>query len=172
MKMSHFVNWIFAFRKLDFLHFVFWISSKYGLFRFISYFRHFVNWTDPIFGTAFVKVPKHYQWILALLSPFVKDLAAKLMLAVAFKSAGKENKGKYSVKFPALHYVTTKHAVFLAIIVGGVATPATSICIMATDFAKTLQSTWKIIRKYKNDPDSDIEGIIISLLYFVFDHKL
>ena len=131
-----------------------------------------VLWGYAIFGTAFVKVPKHYQWILALLSPFVRDLAAKLMLAVAFKSAGKENKGKYSVKFPALHYVTTKHAVFLAIIVGGVATPATSICIMATDFAKTLQSTWKIIRKYKNDPDSDIEGTIIYLLYFVFDHKL
>ena len=123
-----------------------------------------VLWGYAIFGTAFVKVPPNYQWILALLSPFVRDLAAKLMLAVAYKSAGNENVGTYSVKFPALHYVTTKHTVFLAIIVGGVATPATSFCIMATDFAKTLHSTWKIIRKCKNDPDSDIEGKIFLIL--------
>ena len=48
--------------------------------------------------------------------------------------------------------MTTKHAVFLAIIVGGVSTPVTTYCIIATDYAANLYKGLKIIydNKYKN----------------------
>ena len=50
----------------------------------------------------------------------------------------------------------------MAVIVGGVATPATSYCIMAIDFCKAMQKGMKIIKKFRNDPNmnrSEIEGI-------------
>ena len=50
----------------------------------------------------------------------------------------------------------------MAVIVGGVATPATSYCIMAIDFCKAMQKGVKIIKKFRNNPDmnrSEIEGI-------------
>ena len=120
-----------------------------------------------MFGSAFVIVPQDFQWILALLSPFVRDLFFKLLLKVAHKAGGKESEGKKETKFMVLHFVTTNHAVFCAVIVGSVSTPATSACIIAVDFFKALQSGWKILKKYKNN--KTVEGKIsqnISLLSY------
>ena len=90
------------------------------------------------FGTAFANVPQEYQWILGLLSPFAKDLCLKPWSKIIYKSAGLDAKGSYSIKFPVIHWAITKHAVFLAIIVGNVSTRLTTYCIIATDFAKTV----------------------------------
>ena len=120
-----------------------------------------VVWLYAFFGTTFVKVPQEYQWLLALFSPFVRDICTKLMLEVAYGSAGKDSRGKYSVKFPVVQYVASKHAVFLAVIVGGVATPESSYIIMATDFAKTIYSGGKIIYMAKNSNGNDNQGNIL-----------
>lgn len=50
----------------------------------------------------------------------------------------------------------------MAVIVSGVATPATSYCIMAIDFCKAMQEGANIIKKFRNDPNANkfaIEGI-------------
>ena len=109
-------------------------------------------WGYAFFGSAFATIPQEYQWILGLVSPFMKDLFSKLLLKVCYKSAGEGSNGKHSIQFPCLHYMTTKHAVFLAIIVGGVSTPVTTYCIIATDYAANLYKGLKIIydNKYKN----------------------
>ena len=106
-----------------------------------------------VFTTAFIKIPQDYQWILALLSPFFRDY-------VVAKAAGVEGQGENMKKFIPLHYIVTKHAVFLSIIVGGVATPMSSLCIMITDFAKTVYSGGKIIyrMKVKNETKANVEG--------------
>ena len=98
------------------------------------------------FGNAFVNVPQEYQWILGLLSPFAKDLSLKPLIKIVYKSACLGSTGAKSCKFPVIHYITTKHAVFLAIVVGNVSTPLTTYCIIATDFAKTVYTALKIIR--------------------------
>ena len=113
------------------------------------------------FGTAFAKVPQEYQWILGLLSPFAKDISTKLLLKVASKSAGPQ--GRDIIKIPVVHYITTKHAIFLAIIVGNVSTPLTTYCILFLDFAKTVYTALKIIRRKKNG--EDVEGKHIFTKY-------
>ena len=134
------------------------IVKRYA-WLFCQNFAHiFFMVTYIMFGSAFVIVPQEYQWILALLSPFVRDLFFKLLLKVAYKAGGKESKGNKEIKFIVLHFVTTNHAVFCAVIVGSVSTPATSACIIAVDFFKALQSGWKIFKKYKNN--SNVEGKI------------
>ena len=118
-----------------------------------------------IYGSLFVKVPQDYQWILALFHIYVRDLFSKFILEVAHRSAGKEARGKMSIKFLAGHYISTKHALFLGAIVGGVATPASSLCIMGTDFAKAMLSGYRIIKKHKKG--DQIEGKQIALFSFL-----
>ena len=123
------------------------IKRRYAWHWKIIVFILFLVWGYGIYGTAFVQIPK-FQWVLALINPLVRDFYTMLFLKVVQKAAGKEFRGKKSLKFLVAHYVSTKHVVFLAIIVGGVATPASSICIMMTNFAGMLQSSRKIIKKH------------------------
>ena len=117
-----------------------------------------------MYGSAFVKAPRKYQWILALFNPIFPMFFTKFILEVAYRSAGESSKGKKTIKNLAAHYVSTKHAMFLGAIVGGVATPESSLCIMATDLAKALNSGWKIIKKQKSNPENIEGNFFIRLL--------
>ena len=121
----------------------------------------FIIWAYGVFGTAFVNVLQEYQWILALISPLAPYMALKLLRKVTYKAAGQAGfERTRSINFLTQHYITTKHAVFLAVIVGGVATPVTSACLMAVDFGKTMLAGWKILKKFKTNPD--VEGKFYS----------
>ena len=124
-----------------------------------------------IFGSAFATVPREYQWILAILSPLVKDFYNKIIVEVAYKSAGKTSRGKRSIRYPVGHNMVTKHAVFLAIVVSGVASPETTYCLMAVDFVKAMYSGYKIVVSAKNGKDvADLEGMYmyVNMIYFVW----
>ena len=71
-----------------------------------------------ILSASFVRVPQNYQWILAIISPFVREVVGMIMVKFAYKSAGVGPEGKQTVKFSVLDYIITKHALYLAIIVG------------------------------------------------------
>ena len=109
-----------------------------------------------ILGTAFVKIPKDWQWILALSTPFIKDFFSKLLFKAGSKARGNMSTGKRPLKFFTGHYVSSKHSVVLAIIIGGVATLLSSLCIMGSDFAKATYAGWKIVQKYKKG--HNVEG--------------
>ena len=113
----------------------------------------FLTWGYAVYGSAFIKVPNQYQWILALLNPYVRDFFSKFISHVAKQSAGDDNK---TTQILTAHYVTTKHAIFLGAIISGVATPESSVCILLTDLSKALYSGWKIIKKSKLG--ANIEG--------------
>lgn len=115
-------------------------------------------WGYAIFTTAFVKIPQEYQWILALFSPLFRDFIFKILNFVVNKAAGDEGQRSHMMKLIPLHYMVTKHAVFLSIIVGGIATPMSSLCIMVTDFAKTMYSGGKIIYRIKVKNETNLEG--------------
>ena len=122
----------------------------------------FFVWGYGVFGSAFTNAPPEYQWILVLVAPFVQDLFSKTLYKASCKSAGEGSQTNKSIKFLVQHYVISKHTVFMAVIVGGVATPATSYCIMAIDFCKAMQKGVKIFKKFRCDPNmnrSEIEGI-------------
>ena len=115
-------------------------------------------WVYGLLGSAFVKAPQNIQWILAFLTPFVKDTFSKVLGKVAMKAADPGLEERKSIKFFTNHFVITRHTVFLAVIIGGVSTPLTSLCIMAIDFAKAMQAGWRIISKVKANPNVDVEG--------------
>ena len=114
-------------------------------------------WGYGVLGSLFTTAPTEYQWLLVIPATFAKDFFAKLLSKVTMKAAGGQyEQNKKTIKFLVQHYITMKHTVFLAVIVGSVATPASSYFIMAVDFAKAMQSGWKIVKKYKTDPN--VEG--------------
>ena len=112
-----------------------------------------------ILGTAFVKIPQDWQWILALSTPFIKDFFSKLLSKAGSKARGNMSTGKRPLKFFTGHYVSSKHSVVLAIIIGGVATLLSSLCIMGSDFAKATYAGWKIVQKHKKG--QNVEGTYI-----------
>ena len=69
--------------------------------------------------------------------------------------------------------MTTKHAVFLAIVVGGVSTPETTYCLMAVDFIKAMYDGIKIVVKSKKGlaSKSDLKGRFSSLISPNFNKK-
>ena len=90
---------------------------------------------------------------MGLLTPIPREIFAKLLLKVIYKAAGNGSQENKWIEFLTQHYLLTKHAVFLAVIVGGVATPATNYCIVAVDFAEAMIDGLKVIRKYNQGQD-------------------
>ena len=111
------------------------------------------------YGSVLENMPQDYQWIPALFHIYVRD-----KIVVKRSTGGDGSQMGQLNKFLAIQYLSTKHALFLGAIVGGVATPASSLCIMGTDFAKAMLSGWRIVKKYKKDPNVDLEGKYINPL--------
>ena len=123
-----------------------------------------------VLGILFAKVPQEFQWILGLLTPFAKDISSKLLFKVACKSNSTEEERR-SIKFPIAHYITTKHAVFLAVIVGNVSTPLTTYCILFLDFAKTIRATVKIIRRKRKGENVEGEYEILCFTLITLKYR-
>ena len=98
--------------------------------------------TYQLLGVAFSIVPKKYQWILALTTPFVREFRVWMAPKVACKTSGTKNA---STKLICQHYMEIQHGVFLAVILGGLATTESTYCILALDFLINLYNTLRII---------------------------
>ena len=121
-----------------------------------------ISFCYSIFASVFASIDEDYQWILALLSPLALYISNKIAYNIAKMSVKVEERDNSSLKLICQHYMTTRHTVFLAIIFGGVATPASSYCILATDYAKVLFMGLRIIYNFKKGNTQNIKGIISS----------
>ena len=98
--------------------------------------------TYQLLGVAFLIVPKKYQWILALTTPFVRECWVWIAPKVACKTSGTKTA---STKLISQHYMEIQHGVFLAVTLGGLATSESTYCILALDFLINLYNTLTII---------------------------
>ena len=96
-----------------------------------------------------MNISPDYQWLLAFASPLVREILTWASFQINYKVVGKHE--KMSIKLPILHYMATKYAIFLSIIVAGTANSVTNYCILAIDFAEHVYNVMKIIRKYRNN---------------------
>ena len=79
---------------------------------------------------------------------------------LSHKTAGKDGKDKlFSIQFAMYHLAEVRHAVFVAMIVGGSATPETTYSIIGIDFLINIFNCYKIIRKHR----LGIEGTFNSI---------
>ena len=111
-------------------------------------------WIYAFFGVTFSIVPQEYQWILAVLSPLVREALTILTIKTSQKASGEDSYDKFSTKYANIHYIETTHAIFLAIIIGGVATQASTYCIIGIDFLMNIYNGLKVVKMHKNRKDS------------------
>jgi hypothetical protein len=87
--------------------------------------------------------PVDYQWIFGLLTPFIESFFIWILVKISYKAS--DCKGLKIARISCTHYMKTRHALFLAVLVGSNATTATTYCIIGICFFVNLISSLKII---------------------------
>ena len=90
------------------------------------------SWGYVGVGNAFGRTPQEYQWIVGLLTPLVVHFNVWFLQKVAHLASGENipNSQKRNIMLTCLHYMETRHALFLAIMVGSISTPITTYVIL------------------------------------------
>ena len=112
-----------------------------------------------IFTTALVKAPKEYQWIVAAIgSPVIREINAWILTTCCYKASGKQEFD--TVKLSAIQYTESRHALFLTIMVGSVATDETVYAVVGYDFLMNIYTGLKIVYllKYSSKENAANEG--------------
>lgn len=115
-----------------------------------------------VMGSLFVNIPNNFQWVMAFVMPLFREFHMFATLRISYKCNinGKDAETLDSVKCPINAYVSTKYAVFMAIIVGGVANNFTGYLILGLDFAEQMFHGFNIVWKFKKH-NKNIEGTSI-----------
>ena len=122
-------------------------------------------------GVAFSRIPIEYQWLLALASPLIREFWVKYATKACLKASGMTEESGSALEFTKYlgqHYVKTKHAVFLAVILGGVATPETTYCLVCMDL---LINAFKSIQTIRHYGDGNT-GKILTLIFKSYESFL
>ena len=69
------------------------------------------SWGYGLFGLAFVKVPKDYQFMLAIFCPIIREFYVWLLTHTAYRATGKC--GLRITDVSCAHYMETRHCLFL-----------------------------------------------------------
>ena len=117
------------------------------------------SWGDAFLGTGFLMIPSEYQFLLGLASPLAREFYTWLLTATARKaSGGSANDHIKTIEYTTSHWVESRHAIFLAIILSGIATPATLYCVVGMDFAINIFHGCKIAYNIKKKGHSVEDG--------------
>ena len=126
-------------------------------------------WGYLFLGTAFAVVPLDYQWILGIVLPLVREFNIWNLTAVSNKAAGERARNSYTLRFACSHYMETRHAIFLAIMMGN-ATDATVYTIIGIDFVLNIYHGMQIVYKKINavTPEAmeEINGNFKKMVFF------
>ena len=109
----------------------------------ISGIATFIVWSYQALASALSNIRQEYQWILILLVPILRELYVWTVLKACFKATD----GFLPNKMTINHYFETRYAVFISILLGSIATPESSYCIIAVDFLTNLYHGLKIVKK-------------------------
>ena len=88
-----------------------------------------VAWGYGSFALAFIYVPNNYQWLLGLFSPL-----ARIFVVFVLNEISKSASGFEETNLCSQHCMKSRHALFMAIIIGSVATPLTVYLVIGLDF--------------------------------------
>ena len=99
----------------------------------------------------FLKISQQFQWILALFLPVVRELNLAMMLKLTKKASLCKS---WRVECSVTHYLNTRHAMFLSIIIGTVATLEASLIIIGIDVMINLYLCLKLIYLKMGKPET------------------
>ena len=118
--------------------------SKLLWFVAISVLNVVYVWVYSALASGLTTISQEYQWILAIAIPLMREISVWTSVNACSKTAG----GAVPHKLTVSHYLEARCAVFLSIILGGIATPESTYCLLAIDFIINIYHGLKIVRKY------------------------
>ena len=109
----------------------------------------------------FLGTVNNYQWIVSLLMPIFREFNLWVLLKLSLKSAEGDF---YATRIMETQTNSVSHSLFLAYTVGSIATLASSVVIMCTDFLiNIIQCLIIVYLKHKEETQQNTE-ILIKLL--------
>ena len=132
---------------------------RFGYFVFILIGVLIISsWGYVGVGNAFGRTPQEYQWIVGLLTPLVVHFNVWFLQKVAHLASGENipNSQKRNIMLTCLHYMETRHALFLAIMVGSISTPTTTYVILGITTVQNVYKCISIVRKAKKNEDGKL----------------
>jgi len=128
-------------------------QKRFGYFVASGTLDLITMWVYIFFLNAFLDIEKKYQPILGLISPIIKHVFIRALLPLAYKAAGSSEIDH--VKIECYNYTEARYAVFFATIMGCVASPITSWCVMGLNYTLCVYDGLKIVFKYKKEGHSN-----------------
>ena len=106
-------------------------------------------WIYAALAAAMSTVPQEYQWLLATASPLVRKVSVWACVKLGYKASG----GAPPHKLVVNDFLESRHAVFISVMLGGIATTESAYCIIAMDFLINIYDGYKIIKKTNTGED-------------------
>ena len=96
----------------------------------------------------FLMFPQKYQWSISIILPIIREINIWIAQKLAAKGASGDQQG---MEIVVGFMICTRHAIFLAVVLGSSATTNTCIMILGVDFIINLYLTFRIIwiKKFK-----------------------
>ena len=104
----------------------------------------------------FLALPTDYQWVIAIPLPLIREFNVWILTKLAKKSA---NGDMECVEITCAQIVGTEQAIYVTYMIGSLATTATSVALLATDFLINIYISIKIIWLVKKNQRKDITKI-------------
>ena len=130
----------------------------------------FVMFCYVSFVLVMSSIPQKYQWILALISPLMRQIFLWVIEKLASKASGEALPHKLVIR----DCINTWHAIIISVLLGGIASIESAYCIITMDFLINIFNACRIIKKNKSGTDGKyfcyIENtIFLSLILFSSD---
>ena len=110
------------------------------IFRYIAVIEYFfLSW-------LFVIISKHYQLIIAVILPILRDINGRVLTAICYKSAGRKS---HAIQITCIHEMGCRHAVFLSVAISLLACRETAALALGLDVGVNLLICLKIIWRTK-----------------------
>ena len=132
----------------------------------LFYVMSFIEISYKIFAELFVWIPKKYQWSLAILLLLARETNAWVLTKIIHKISGFDD---ISTDIIATHFAAARHALFIALVIGSLATNETSYFLLGTDFIANVYLCFRIIYlnnkmtvKHKIEKMETIQTLIVN----------
>ena len=106
-------------------------------------------WIYAALAKAMSTVPQEYQWMLATASPLVRKIVVWACVKLGHKASGGASPHKLVIN----DFLESRHAFFMSVMLGGLATDESAYCIIGMDFLINIYDGYKIIKKMNTGKD-------------------
>ena len=126
-------------------------GTRIKSFCYLYLYSAFVSIQFSGMRKVFTKVPSQLQWIMAFLLPTLRYMNERIMQLLVRRAAGSGN--LYAMANVSIT-MNVYFSMFVAIVIGSIATPLTSYSILGVDFILNMLSCINIIRIHRRiDPE-------------------